>query len=49
MRDVSCPVCHADIPFSGEEEAGDEVYCAYCSAPLVVKGRTDDEYELEED
>ncbi len=49
MPDVSCPICNADVPMTGDERQGEEVFCAYCAAPLVVKGKGDDEIELEED
>ena len=50
MPDVSCPICSADVPVSGDEKAGEEIYCAYCAAPLVVKGTNDDDLiELEDD
>ncbi|MDJ0788594.1 MAG: hypothetical protein QNK05_17440 [Myxococcota bacterium] len=48
--ELSCPICDADVPLSGDERAGTEVFCAYCRAPLTLRaGRRDDEYELEDD
>jgi hypothetical protein len=47
--DLSCPVCNAHVPLSGDERAGDEVYCAYCRAPCKLKRVDDEEFELEED
>jgi hypothetical protein len=53
--DPSCPICSADIPLSGDEREGDEIYCTYCGAPcrlLASHPRGDDEearYEAEED
>ena len=47
--DLSCPVCNAHVPLSGDERAGDEVYCAYCRAPLKLSGKSGDDAELEED
>ncbi len=49
MREPSCPICHADVPVTGDERPGEEVFCAYCAAPLVVRGKDRDEMELEED
>ncbi len=50
MKDASCPICNADIPLSGDEKPGEEVYCTFCSAPLLVKGESsDDELLLEDD
>ncbi len=48
MRELSCPICNADIPMSGEEEVGDEIYCVYCTAPLKLQGSGED-MDLEED
>jgi hypothetical protein len=51
-RDLSCPVCNADFPLSGEEQAGDEVFCTYCGAPckLTAKPSSEEfEFEVEED
>jgi hypothetical protein len=49
--DIECPICNADVPLSGDEKKGDEVYCTYCGAPLKLAGKGDDfdEAELEED
>jgi len=54
-NDPSCPVCSADIPLSGDERAGDEIFCTYCGAPcrlMVTRRRGSEEeaeYEAEED
>ena len=49
-RDLSCPICDADVPLSGDEKPGEQVACAYCRAPLlVVPGKDEEEQELEED
>jgi uncharacterized protein YbaR (Trm112 family) len=50
VRDLCCPVCNADIPLSGEEQVGEEVYCTYCNAPFTLtKKGSSDEFEVEED
>lgn len=50
MVDLSCPVCNADLPLAGDEQAGDDVYCTYCGAPLILKGGAEPEtWEPEED
>jgi Alpha-aminoadipate carrier protein LysW-like, globular domain len=50
MREVSCPICNADVPLDGDEREGETVYCAYCKAPLKVRPPSgQDEVELEED
>ena len=50
IRDLSCPVCNADFPLSGDEGPGEEVFCTYCGAPCRLKGSaTDEDVALEED
>jgi hypothetical protein len=50
-REISCKVCSADLPLSGDERPGDEVFCTYCGAPFRVKrvASQDGDFELEED
>lgn len=49
-RDLSCPVCSADFPLNGDEQAGEEVSCTYCGAPCkLTKPASDEECEVEED
>ena len=43
MRDGTCPICDADVPMSGDERAGDVVYCTYCDAPLRLAKLTGDD------
>ena len=49
-KDLSCPVCNADILLAGDEKAGEEVFCAYCGAPcrLTAPAQSED-CEVEED
>ena len=48
--DLNCPICSADVPLTGDEKIGEEVYCSFCRAPLTVKeGKEDDEMLLEDD
>jgi hypothetical protein len=55
VRDLSCPVCNADLPLSGDERQGDEIFCTYCGAPcrLLVRPKKDpseqDDLTAEED
>lgn len=50
MRDGVCPICDADVPMSGDERAGDVVYCTYCEVPLrLTKLSADEEPQLSED
>ena len=49
-RELSCPTCNADFPLSGEEQAGEEVYCTYCSAPCkLTASASSEDCEVEED
>jgi hypothetical protein len=45
--ELSCPICQADVPLSGEEKPGDEVCCMYCGAPCRLVKKKDDESELD--
>jgi hypothetical protein len=49
--ELSCPVCHADIPLGGDEKLGDEVFCTYCNAPCRIGFKPDapEEWHAEED
>jgi hypothetical protein len=49
--EIECPICNADVPLTGDEKKGDEVFCTYCGAPLRLAGKGDeyDEAELEDD
>ena len=51
IKDASCPVCDADLPFAGDESQGDLVVCGYCNAPFTVKkvGSDEDDWDLEDD
>ena len=50
MRDLACPVCCADLPLSGDEKAGDEVFCTYCNAPCrLTAAAGSEDCEVEED
>lgn len=46
---LTCPLCDAEIPISGDERVGEEVYCTYCQAPLKFKKTKEDEPYLQED
>ena len=49
-QDVSCPICSADIPVSGDEKPGEDIYCTYCGAPFTVVAKDDEGLlELEDD
>jgi hypothetical protein len=50
-RDLSCPICQANLPLDGDEKPGDEVFCAYCGAPSRITGKPDEsaDWEAEEE
>lgn len=49
-KEVVCPICNADLPLSGDERSGEEVFCTVCGAPCILKGNPgDEEFEAEED
>ena len=29
-KELSCPVCEADIPLDGDERSGELILCSYC-------------------
>ncbi len=45
---LSCPMCDVEIPRSGDEKVGEDVYCPYCQTPLKLKKTKTDEYYLQE-
>ena len=51
VHDLTCPICCADIPLSGDEKKGEEVFCTFCGAPCKLTGTpaVDEECGLEED
>ncbi len=50
VQELECPICNADVPLSGDEKVGEEVFCAFCRAPLTVQhGKEDDELMLEDE
>ena len=50
-QELTCPICQADVPLSGDEKPGDEVYCTYCGAPCKLLGDPNDpsNWDIEED
>jgi hypothetical protein len=49
-RELSCPICTADFPLTGDEKKGDEVFCSFCGAPGHLTASPDEEdCEIEED
>ncbi|UCE86087.1 MAG: lysine biosynthesis protein LysW [Deltaproteobacteria bacterium] len=39
---LECPICEADLALNGDERPGEEVFCSYCGAPVVLVGDEDD-------
>jgi hypothetical protein len=49
-NEVTCPVCSADMPLSGDEKSGDDVFCTVCGAPCILNQSEDSEdFDVEED
>ena len=34
---LTCPMCDVDVPMSGDEKVGEQVFCPYCQTPLKIK------------
>jgi len=50
IRELACPICNADLPLAGDERPGDELFCSYCAAPVILRaGKDEDHLEPEED
>jgi hypothetical protein len=48
--ELECPVCSADLPLSGDERKGDEVFCTFCGSPCrLTENPKSPECDLEED
>jgi hypothetical protein len=49
-NEVTCPICNADMPLSGDEKPGDDVFCTVCGAPCILSLTEDGEdLDVEED
>lgn len=46
---LACPMCDVEVPMSGDEKVGEQVFCPYCQSPLLLKKKKTDELFLEED
>ncbi len=46
---LTCPMCDADVPLTGEETVGEQVFCPYCQTPLALRKSKTDDLFLEED
>jgi predicted amidophosphoribosyltransferase len=49
--ELCCPVCEANVPLSGDERLGDEVFCTFCGAPSVIISakKSEEDWDIEED
>ena len=34
--EIECPLCDAEIPLEGQEEAGDMIVCSYCKSTFKL-------------
>lgn len=46
---LTCPMCDVEVPLSGDERPGEQVFCPYCQTPLALRKTKTEEYYLEED
>jgi len=42
IKDLTCPICDADIPLDGNETSGDLVVCSYCSMTFKMLKKMED-------
>jgi thiamine biosynthesis lipoprotein len=50
QQEITCPICQADMPLSGDERPGDEFFCSCCGAPgIIAKKEKSEDLEVEED
>ncbi len=45
---LACPMCDAEVPITGDEKIGEEIFCLFCTTPLKLKKTKTDELFLEE-
>lgn len=49
-KEITCPTCEGDLLLTGDEQAGDEIYCPACNAPAkLVADANDEQCEAEAD
>ncbi len=46
---VDCPVCEASCPLEDDNGVGDELFCSFCGAVLVLKKGGGDRLRAVED
>ncbi len=46
---LPCPLCDVEVPMSGDEDPGAELYCPYCETPLKLKKDKNDVLFLQDD
>lgn len=46
---LTCPMCDVEVPMSGDENLGEQVFCPYCQTLLALRKTKTEEYYLEED
>jgi hypothetical protein len=47
-KELTCPICDADIPLDGDETSGDLVLCSYCNMTFKML-KTMEDWTLTED
>ncbi|MEE9614662.1 MAG: hypothetical protein V3W31_06880 [Thermodesulfobacteriota bacterium] len=46
---LDCPLCDSEIPMSGDEDIGEDIFCPSCESPLKLRKKKDDTRYLQED
>ena len=46
---IDCPMCDAEVPLSGDEKIGEQMYCPFCQVPLILRKKKTDELFFVED
>jgi hypothetical protein len=41
--ELECPTCDVPLALHGDEQPGEEVFCATCGAPAILKANEEDE------
>lgn len=42
VKELTCPICEADIPLDGDETSGDLILCSYCNMTFKMEKKVDD-------
>jgi len=45
---LTCPMCDCELPLSGDERVGEDIFCPYCETPLKLRKDKEDKFYLQE-